>query len=153
MTSPALVDLWDSIAKLPDRERILGYARLMLGATYIEGGKSAKPIDGIIGRMNPIDCSGFVRAVFDQVFPEEGLGSRNDLNALKFQAVDLFVDVDVPTRGDIVCWNGHVGIVYDTDKKIFVGSQTSTGVMYASYSSGYWATTRTVKKFRKWKTL
>jgi len=151
MTSPALVDLWYQTKALPPREKIVGVARLMLGTGYDYGNKSARPINGISGTGgNKIDCSGFVRNVFDEVFPLEGLGSRDDLNALKFQTEDLFVDTDAPLPGDIVCWDGHVGIVYDEKKGLFIGSQTSTGVRVASYISSYWSN---VKKFRKWKAL
>ena len=88
-----------------------------------------------------------------EVFPAEGLDARADLDALTFRSIDLFVDIDTPREGDIVCWDGHVGIVYDPSKQLFIGSQTSTGVMVAAYGSGYWATTKVVKKFRKWMTL
>lgn len=155
MTSPALVDLWYQTRDMPaSREKILAVARLMLGTSYNLGSKDARPIDGIIGTgAKKIDCSGFVRNVFDEVFPEEGLGSRFDLNALKFQTEGLFADTDSPLPGDIVCWDGHVGIVYDAQKGTFIGSQTSTGVFFASYTSGYWATTKVVQKFRKWKAV
>ena len=94
-----------------------------------------------------------MRAIYDEVFPQAGLASRNDLNALKFLTADLFRDVSEPDPGDIVCWDGHVGIVCDPAAGKFLGAQTSTGVMVASYKSGYWATTKAVKKFRRWKSL
>lgn len=126
----------------------------MMGTQYEYGNKCARPIDSIAGDgRKKIDCSGFVRNVFDQVFPLAGLSTRNDLNALKFATEDLFIDTNAPLSGDIVCWDGHVGIVYDETKGLFIGSQTSTGVFVASYKSGYWATAKVVKKFRKWKTL
>lgn len=154
MTSPALANLWSETMALPPREKIVAVARLMMGTRYDYGTKDARPIDGIIGRAgSKIDCSGFVRAVFDQVFPEQGLGSRTDLNALQFQSETLFVDTTAPSAGDIVCWNGHVGIVYDPAQGTFIGAQTSTGVMVAKYTSGYWATTKAVLKFRSWKGL
>jgi len=154
MVSPALVDLWSRTMQLQPREKILAVARLMVGTPYDYGNKSARPIDGIIGITGKkIDCSGFVRAVYNQVYPEEGLLSRNDLNAAKFQTLDLFNDVDQPLAGDIVCWDGHVGIVYDPDAGTFIGAQTSTGVMVTEYTSGYWAYTQVVRKFRRWKSL
>lgn len=154
MTSPALADLWSTTMQLPPRQKIVAVARLMMGTQYDYGNKSAQPIDGIVGRAGTrIDCSGFVRAVFDQVFPEQGLLSRSDLSALQFQSESLFVDTPSPSAGDIVCWNGHVGIVYDSAAGTFIGAQTSTGVMVAKYTSGYWATTKVVVKFRRWKDL
>lgn len=150
----ALVDLWYETKKLPSREKILAVARFYLGTPYEYGAKDARPLDGIAGQpLGEIDCSGFVRAVYDEVFPSEGLASRDDLNALKFQTEDLFRDVDEPAAGDIVCWDGHVGIVCDPVAGQFIGAQTSTGVMMANYKSGYWATNRTMKKFRRWKSL
>lgn len=154
MTSPALAELWSRTMGLPPRERIVQLARLMMGTKYAYGSKNARPIDALAGgAAQSIDCSGFVRNVFDQVFPAKGLASRDDLNALKFQTEDLFVDTDAPVAGDIVCWNGHVGIVYDEQRHTFIGAQTSTGVDVASYASGYWATTNPVRKFRRWKGL
>ena len=154
MTSPALADLWSRTQGLPAREKIVAVARLMMGTEYEWGSKDARPIDGIVGNTGRnTDCSGFVRAVYDEVFPKEGLGVRDDLNALRFQSIDLFEDTAEPQRGDIVCWDGHVGIVCDPAKGTFIGAQTSTGVMVASYTSGYWASTKTVKKFRRWKAL
>jgi cell wall-associated NlpC family hydrolase len=151
---PALVDHWYEVNQLPVRERIVGVARFFMGASYELGSKDARALDGMSGQpIRKIDCSGFVRNVFDSVFPEQGLAARSDLNALKFQTIDLFVDVDTPRMGDIVCWDGHVGIVYDPASKTFIGSQTSTGVMVASYEKGYWATTKVVKKFRSWKDI
>jgi hypothetical protein len=94
-----------------------------------------------------------VRNVFNQVFPNEGLSARDDLNALRFQSIDLFVDTNSPLNGDIVCWDGHVGIVYNEAKGLFIGAQTSTGVRVASYIEGYWANTKVVRKFRTWKGL
>lgn len=153
MTSPALADLWSRTNNLPPRRRIVSIARLMMGTPYQLGGKSAAPIDGIVGVTGrKIDCSGFVRNVFDQVFPAYGLRARADLSAQMFAVSDLFVDTEIPRAGDIVCWNGHVGIVYDETTGTFIGAQTSTGVRVASYKSGYWAAAG-VSKFRRWKAL
>jgi cell wall-associated NlpC family hydrolase len=153
MTSPALADLWTHTLALPAREKIVGLAWLMLGTPRVDGQKRARPIDGITGkRSTEIDCSGFVRNIFDQVFPDQGLSARDDLNSLKFRTVDLFEDTVSPLPGDIVCWDGHVGIVFDPVKGTFIGAQSSTGVMVASYTAGYWAQ-RVVLKFRKWKSL
>lgn len=150
----ALADLWANTQELPPRDKIVGVARFFMGTPYELGNKSARALDGLFGhRLEKIDCSGFVRNVYDHVFPEAGLASRIDLNALKFQTEDLFVDVNEPSSGDIVCWDGHVGIVSNPEQGLFIGSQTSTGVMVANYQKGYWATTKTVKKCRKWKSL
>lgn len=150
----AIIDLWYDTKNRPPREKIVGVARFFLGTPYDYGSKSARPLDGISGQpQRKIDCSGFERAVYDEVFPQAGLACRDDLSALKFQTEDLLRDVDEPDAGDIVCWDHHIGIVCDPATGQFIGAQSSTGVMVASYKSGYWATTKPVKKFRFWKTL
>ena len=154
MTSPALAELWSRTMALPPKERIVSVARLMLGTPYNLGDKKVYPIDGIVGVAGKkIDCSGFVRNVFDTVFPGYALRARYDLNAEAFANTDLFVDTNDPSAGDIVCFEGHVGIVYDALAGTFIGSQTSTGVNVASYKTGYWASTKPVIKFRRWKGL
>jgi hypothetical protein len=40
--------------------------------------------------------------------------------------------------GDLVLWDGHVGIVTDPQLGKSVGAQASTGVAEATCSSGYW---------------
>src|SRR6267142_5785306 len=98
--------------------------------------KAARPIDGAhgVGKLRKIDCSGFVRNVYDEVFREEGLASRSDLNVAKFKVVDLFVDVTDPLAGDIICWNEHMGIVYDHGKKLFIHApHTGDHVRVSSY--------------------
>jgi len=146
---PAIIDLYAKTLALPPRERIIGIAQLYVGTPYGYGDKAARPIDGAhgVGKLRKIDCSGFVRNVYDEVFPEQGLSSRSDLNVAKFKVVDLFVDVTDPLAGDIICWNEHMGIVYDHGKKLFIHApHTGDHVRVSSYWPGPWL-------FRRWKEL
>ncbi len=92
-----------------------------------------------------IDCSHFVYQVIN--------GARKNVatatNAPEPQIVDyrststieasgLFISVSIPQAGDLVMWDGHVGIIIDPGAGSFIGAQTSTGVAEANYKSGYW---------------
>jgi cell wall-associated NlpC family hydrolase len=151
---PALIDLYSKTRQLPLRERIVGIAWLYVGTPYGFGEKSARPLDGAhgVGKVRKIDCSGFVRNVYDEVFPEQGLSARYDLNVATFRVVDLFEDVTEPQAGDIVCWDAHMGIVYNTERKEFIHApHTGDHVRIAEYGSGYWG--GLPKMFRRWKNL
>jgi hypothetical protein len=90
-------------------------------------------------KYKDLDCSHFVVAVIqasaDKSFPYM---VANDIRNSHY-----FRKVDQPERGDIIHWqhspHGHVGIVLDPVAGEFIGSQSSTGVSKARYSSGYWA--------------
>lgn len=92
-----------------------------------------------------IDCSHFVYQVIN--------GARQKVaaaaNAPEPQVVDyrststieashLFFPAAIPQSGDLVMWDGHVGIVIDPAAGSFIGAQTSTGVAEANYLTGYW---------------
>ena len=146
---PAIVDLYAATRQLPTRERIIGIAQIYLGTPYGFGEKNARPLDGAhgVGKPRKIDCSGFVRNVYDEVFPEQGLSARTDLNVAKFRVVELFVDAAEPLAGDIICWNEHMGIVYDPAKKLFIHApHTGDHVRISDYWPGPWL-------FRRWKDL
>jgi cell wall-associated NlpC family hydrolase len=75
-------------------------------------------LDAMPGRpRRSIDCSGLVRNVFGVVFPESGIGSRSDLNALKFCTELLFKNTTDPLPGDIICWIDHVGLVVNPEER------------------------------------
>jgi len=139
---PALLDLYASNKELQPRERLVAIAKMFLGTPYEFGGKDARPLDGAhgFGRVKTIDCSGLVRAVYDECFPKLGFGSRDDLNVAKFRIEDLFVTVNSPRIGDIVCWDAHMGIVVDRDAGLFIHApHTGDRVKISPYSSDYWA--------------
>lgn len=113
------------------------------GTTYLYGGNSKQGID----------CSHFVYQVLNEARKKVASAS----NAPEPQLVDyrststiedskLFVSVSIPEPGDLVLWDGHVGIVVNPATGTFIGAQTSTGVAEANYLTGYWKD-RGVKKF------
>jgi hypothetical protein len=93
------------------------------------------------------DCSHFVAAVIQTVNKSFPYMVANDLRHSHY-----FRRVDVAERGDIIHWqhspHGHVGIITNPTAGEFVGSQTSTGVAKARYSSGYWARHGTITFLR-----
>jgi cell wall-associated NlpC family hydrolase len=110
---------------------IVTLARAWKGTPYSYGGK---------GR-NGIDCSHFVFEIYSQAVPGFGYRmAREYLNDPKFSVVND------PQAGDIIVFPGyrgsadHVGIVTDAQAKMFIGSQTSTGVAETSFGPNtyYW---------------
>jgi hypothetical protein len=151
---PPLSELRSSIANLPYRERIVRVAEFLMETAYSSDNRDGRAFDCVGGaKLRGAGPSGFVKNVFHVVFPEQGLAYRRDISAMTLQAVDLFVDVDDPANGDIICWEGHVGIVYDAGTGRFISSLPGSGVKIASFRDGYWATTRKPVKYRKWKSL
>ena len=86
-----------------------------------------------------IDCSHFVQNIL-----EKATRRRFDyIQANDYPRSSHFMQVDHPSRGDIVFWHetphGHVGVVLDPHIGLFIGSQSTHGVGTARYSSSYWA--------------
>jgi cell wall-associated NlpC family hydrolase len=139
---PAILDLYVATKQLPPAERIVGIARLYLGTPYEYGGKSARALDGAhgVGHLRSIDCSGFVCNVYDEAFPDLGFGVRDDLNVASFRVLDLFKDTADAGVGDIVCWDGHMGIVSNPQTGVFIHApHTGDVVKTSKYADGYWA--------------
>ena len=148
---PAILDRDIAYAHLPANERICTEAMFWVKTSYKYGDKRAEAIDGAHGTSVPargIDCSGFVVKVYKRIFPESPLNPLS-FNVAALRMTPLFKDVDLPQRGDLISWPGHIGIVIDPVKQMFIGAQTSTGVAAASYGSGYWAL-RPGRLFRRW---
>jgi cell wall-associated NlpC family hydrolase len=110
---------------------IVALARSWKGTPYRYAGNS----------RNGIDCSHFVSAIYSQAVPGFGYRmAREYLNNGKFAVVTE------PQAGDIIVFPGyrgsddHVGIVTDAQAKMFIGSQTSTGVAETSFGPNtyYW---------------
>ncbi len=95
------------------------------------GGRSAS--DVAAGRF---DCSGFVSWAYSQA----GVSIGASTSAL--QSTGRKVSTSEMRPGDLIFFNtyktnGHVGIYLGGSS--FIGSQNSTGVAVANFSSGYWA--------------
>ena len=79
------------------------------------------------------DCSHFVHAVYTQAgFRYDYAGSR-----AIFDGIENFRRVTKPQAGDVVVWQGHIGIVIDPKEHSFYSS-VNTGFAIESYQSHYW---------------
>jgi NlpC/P60 family len=79
------------------------------------------------------DCSHFVHAVYMQA------GFLYDYAASRaiFAGIDGFRRVTKPQSGDVIVWQGHIGIVIDPKEHSFYSSVTA-GFAIQSYQSRYW---------------
>ena len=105
---------------------VISIANGWLGTSYLYGGNS----------RSGIDCSAFVQQVFS--------AAGKSISRTTWSQYASAQKVSSPSVGDLVFFsngnNGnidHVGIYAGNGQ--FIGSQTSTGVAYASTTSGYWA--------------
>jgi cell wall-associated NlpC family hydrolase len=117
-------------ARAKEKERIMGgYDIKQIASTwrytpYRYGG----------GGPGGIDCSHFVWEVIKAAgHPQAPYVSTSHVPGSAY-----YSGVDVPAAGDIILWDGHMGIILDTTTGIFIGAQ-SGGVDEASYKNGYWA--------------
>jgi cell wall-associated NlpC family hydrolase len=103
------------------------------GIPYFYGGNS----------KSGIDCSHFVYQVLngarEKVFTEWIPQVVHYQSTNTIEQSGLFFPVGAPQHGDLVLWDGHVGIVRDPGSKSFIGAQEKTGVADANYGKDYWA--------------
>lgn len=125
------------------RQAMFEVAEEWKGTTYLFGGNSKQGVD----------CSHFVYQVLNGARQKVAEARKDPAPQLvdyrstsTIEASNLFFPVDIPLPGDLVMWDGHVGIVVDPAAGTFVGAQTSTGVAQANYLNGYWKN-KGVKKF------
>lgn len=85
------------------------------------------------GGHDGIDCSHFVW----EVIKAAGHSGAPYISTSQIPGSGYYSQVDMPQVGDIVLWDGHMGIIVDTTQGKFIGAQ-SRGVEEASYTSGYW---------------
>ena len=79
------------------------------------------------------DCSHFVNAIYARAGLDYEYASSNEI----FDGIDAFERVYRPQPGDLVVWQGHIGIVVDPDEHSFYSSVLS-GFAIEDYQSRYW---------------
>jgi cell wall-associated NlpC family hydrolase len=84
-------------------------------------------------RLSDLDCSHLVHAIYESV----GLHYEYATSRVLYRGTTNFRRVLRPNPGDLVAWRGHVGIVVDPSRHIFL-SVLKTGVKASSYVSDYW---------------
>ncbi len=84
--------------------------------------------------LNPKpDCSHFVNAVYTQAGFDYEYASSGDI----FDGIDAFQRVQTPQSGDLIVWQGHIGIIVDPGEHSFYSSVLS-GFAIEDYRSDYW---------------
>lgn len=97
-------------------QEIVNYANQFLGNPYVWGGLSL---------TNGTDCSGFVKLVYAKFgvsLPHSSYGMRRVGREVSYSDVQ---------KGDIVCYNGHVGI-YAGNGQIVNASNRAKGIKFSS---------------------
>src|SRR5262249_56848515 len=79
------------------------------------------------------DCSHFVRAVYARAGFDYEYATSNEI----FDGIDSFRRVQEPQPGDLIVWQGHIGIVVDPDEHSFYSSVLS-GFAIEDYHSAQW---------------
>src|SRR5215472_43380 len=79
------------------------------------------------------DCSHFVNAVYARA----GFDYEDATSTEIFDGVDSFRRVQEPQPGDLIVWQGHIGIVVDPDEHSFYSSVLS-GFAIEDYRSAQW---------------
>ncbi len=95
---------------------LLAYAQQFLGNPYVYGGNSL---------TNGVDCSGFVQ----QVYSHFGINTSRTSWDIENDGTEVsYSDVQV---GDVICYNGHVGI-YAGDGQIINAANEAQGITYTN---------------------
>lgn len=97
---------------------------------------SAKSLLLLIGSQiteTEMDCSHFVQYLYEQA----GLYYGYTPSRVLYKGIKDFKRVLHPKSGDLVVWQGHVGIVVDPNEATFISALRS-GVKTSSYKSDYW---------------
>jgi cell wall-associated NlpC family hydrolase len=80
-----------------------------------------------------MDCSHFVQYLYAQA----GLYYGYMPSRVLYKGIKNFKRVTRPKSGDLIVWQGHVGIVVNPKETTFI-SALNSGVKTASYQSDYW---------------
>jgi len=84
-------------------------------------------------RETELDCSHFVQYLYEQAGLYYGYAPSRSL----YEGMEGFKRVLHPKAGDLIVWQGHVGIVVDPGETTFLSALRS-GVKISSYESNYW---------------
>jgi len=84
-------------------------------------------------RRRKLDCSHFVHALYDRM----GFAYQYATSRRLYKGFPGFARTNNPSPGDLVVWQGHVGIVLQPEQHTFLSSLNS-GIKVSSYSSRYW---------------
>jgi hypothetical protein len=107
------------VARLATRQE--GEA-IVQAAWQLRHGLSSKP-----------DCSHFVHAIYTRAGFLYTYAASRDV----FAGIEGFRRVTKPQSGDVIVWQGHIGIVIDPREHSFYSSVTA-GFAIQSYESRYW---------------
>jgi hypothetical protein len=80
-----------------------------------------------------LDCSHLVHYLYDRV----GLYYSYQPSKSLYMGIQSFRRVLHPQPGDLIVWQGHVGIVIDPQQHSFL-SALNSGVKISSYVTNYW---------------
>lgn len=94
---------------------------------------------------NKPDCSHLVHDIYTETGLDYELSSSREM----FEGIESFQRVRKPQPGDLIVWEGHVGIVIDPEDRSFYSSVNS-GFSISSYVSAYWIS-RGVPRFYRYK--
>src|SRR5215472_12601774 len=84
-------------------------------------------------RRRKLDCSHFVHALYQRM----GFAYQYATSRRLYKGFPGFARTNKPSPGDLVVWQGHVGIVLQPDQHTFLSSLNS-GIKVSSYASHYW---------------
>jgi hypothetical protein len=80
-----------------------------------------------------LDCSHFVQYLYEQA----GLYYEYAPSRVLYAGMEPFKRVRYPEAGDVIVWQGHMGVVVDPEEGTFL-SAVRSGVKTYSYRSAYW---------------
>lgn len=84
-------------------------------------------------RRRKLDCSHFVHALYERM----GFAYQYATSRRLYKGFPGFARTNNPSPGDLVVWQGHVGIVLQPEQHTFLSSLNS-GIKVSSYASQYW---------------
>lgn len=113
----------------PDKasaDALINFALTQLGKPYVRGGKGPKTFD----------CSGFVYYSLNSVGHKINYMTSTAWRSANYPTINNFKDVK---KGDILCFNGHVGIYMGNGKMIDASSSNGKIVTRSNiFNSSYW---------------